>query len=163
MKVVIGADSWGLELKDTIKAHLSDKSDIAVEDLGVNRVESKTPYYQIASDAAMRVADGSADRGILVCGTGMGMSIIANKHPGVFAAVCETVFAAEKSRSINNSNVLTLGGFITTPTIAREIVDAWLSTEFTQDWDPDIRQWLQNSMGDINDLERKQFTKAPRK
>ncbi len=163
MKIVIGADSYGLELKDAIKAYLSNKSDITLEDLGVNRVESETPYYHIASDAAKCVANGSADRGILVCGTGMGMSIIANKHPGVFAAVCETAFAAEKSRSINNSNVLTLGGFITTPTIAREIVDAWLSTEFTQGWNPDIRQWLQNSMGDINELERKQFTNTPRK
>jgi ribose 5-phosphate isomerase B len=163
MKVAIGADSYGLELKEAIKAHLGTKSNVTVEDLGVDSSGSQTPYYETASDVAKRVGNGLADRGILVCGTGMGMCIIANKHPGVFAAVCENAFAAEKSRSINNSNVLTLGGFVTTPTMAKEIVDIWLNTEFTQGWDAGIQAWLQNSMGDIHELEQKQFTKAQKK
>ena len=163
MKVAIGSDSNGLTLKEAVKAHLCGKPNVIVEDVGVDRSESESPYYQTASDVAKRVSNGSADRGILVCGTGMGMCIVANKHPGVFAAVCETVFAAEKSRSINNSNVLTLGGFVTTPTIAKEIVDTWLNTEFTQGWDSNIQAWLENSMGEINELERKQFAETPKK
>ena len=162
MKIVIGADSYGLALKEAIKAHLGTRLNVTVEDLGVNRSESQTPYYETASSVAKRVSNGLADRGILVCGTGMGMCIIANKHPGVFAAVCENTFAAEKSRSINNSNVLTLGGFVTTPTVAQEIVDTWLNTAFTQGWDAGLQAWLQKSMGDIHELEQTQFTEKPK-
>ncbi len=162
MKIALGADSYGLDLKEAIKAHLCSKRNVTVEDLGVDRQASETPYYQTASEVAKRVSDGSADRGILVCGTGMGMCIIANKHPGVFAAVCENSVAAEKSRSINNSNVLTLGGFVTTPTVATEIVDTWLNTEFTQGWRPDIRDWLKDSMGEIDKLEQRQFSDPPK-
>ena len=82
---------------------------------------------------ASRVSRGEVGRGILVCGTGMGMAIIANKFPGVYAAVCENRTAAERARSINNSNVLTLGGFVTPPEEAKEIVEAWLMTEFPPD------------------------------
>ena len=160
MKVAIGADSYGLALKEAIKAHLASKPHVIVDDLGVDRSESETPYYHTASKVATLVSNGCADRGILVCGTGMGMCIIANKHSGVFAAVCENVFAAEKSRSINNSNVLTLGGFVTTPTIAKDIVDTWLNAEFTQGWDPAIQAWLHHSVGEIKELEQKQFAKA---
>ncbi|NEQ06360.1 MAG: RpiB/LacA/LacB family sugar-phosphate isomerase [Moorea sp. SIO4E2] len=111
----------------------------------------------MASEVAQRVGSQQADRGILVCGTGMGMAIIANKHPGVYAAVCENTNAAEKSRSINNSKVLTLGGFITSPEVAVEIVDTWLTTEFKSGWEPPIQEWLENSIKDIAILENEQF------
>ena len=87
----------------------------------------------------------------------MGMAIIANKYPGVYAAVCENIHAAEKARSINNSNVLTLGGLFTTSLLAQDIVEAWLNTEFTQGWDLEIQTWLENSMQDIAELETEQF------
>ena len=156
MKIVIGADSYGFNLKEAVKKHLQVK-EIEVEDVGVSNPNTETPYYQIASEVAQRVGNKKADRGILVCGTGMGMSIIANKHPYIYAAVCETTYAAEKSRSINNSNVLTLGGFITTPQMAQEIVDTWLKTEFAQGWEKPIQEWLHNSMKDIRKIEKQQF------
>ena len=87
------------------------------------------------------------------------MSIIANKHPGIYAAVCESTFAAEKSRSINNSNILTLGSMVTTEAVAKDIVDVWLKAEFTEGWDESIQEWLRNSMDDISSLEHKQFKK----
>ncbi|NJK74958.1 MAG: RpiB/LacA/LacB family sugar-phosphate isomerase [Oscillatoriales cyanobacterium RU_3_3] len=156
MKIVLGADPYGFNLKEAVKQYLQDKG-VEIEDLGVSDTAKETPYYQVASEVAKQVGSHQADRGILVCGTGMGMAIIANKHPGVYAAVCETTYAAEKSRSINNSNVLTLGGFITTPEAAREIVDIWLSTQFTQGWEQPIQEWLQNSMQDIAQIEEQQF------
>ncbi len=159
MKIALGADSDGFNLKEAVKKHLQDKG-LEVEDVGVSDSTSETPYYQVASQVAKRVGSQQADRGILVCGTGMGMAIIANKHPGVYAAVCENTNAAEKSRSINNSNVLTLGELVTTSSVARDIVDTWLTTEFTQGWDARIQQWLQNSMKDIAQLEEQEFKSA---
>ncbi|NEO66946.1 MAG: RpiB/LacA/LacB family sugar-phosphate isomerase [Moorea sp. SIO4G2] len=156
MKIAVGADSYGFDLKQAVKEYLINKG-IEIEDVAINEQEAETPYYQIASEVAQRVGNQQADRGILVCGTGMGMAIIANKHPGVYAAVCENTNAAEKSRSINNSNVLTLGGFITSPEVAVEIVDTWLTTEFTSGWEPPIQEWLENSIKDIAILENEQF------
>jgi len=156
MRIAIGADSYGLPLKETVKEYLVNK-DFEITDLGVAQSDDDTPYYRIADDIAKRVNNKEFNRAILVCGTGMGMAIIANKHPGIFAAVCETPFASEKSRSINNSNILTLGALITTSTVANEIVDAWLNTEFTERWDTSVQEWLRKSMDDISSLERDQF------
>ena len=156
MKIVLGADAYGFDLKEAVKKHLQEKG-IEVEDLGITESSQETPYYRTASQAAKTIGNKQADRAILVCGTGMGMAIIANKHPRVFAAVCENVEAAKNSRSINNSNILTLGGLVTTATVAREIVDTWLNTEFTQGWEQPIQEWLENSMGDIAEIEKEQF------
>ncbi|MGD1717174.1 RpiB/LacA/LacB family sugar-phosphate isomerase [Dapis sp. BLCC M172] len=156
MKIAIGADPYGFDLKEAVKQHLQNKG-IEVEDIGVNNSTQETPYYQVAGQVSQMVGTQQVERGILVCGTGMGMAIIANKYPHIYAAVCENSFAAEKSRSINNSNVLTLGGFVTTPLVAQEIVDIWLTTEFKQGWEPGIQEWLQNSMKDIAQIEKQQF------
>lgn len=160
MNIAIGADGFGYELKEAVLAHLSQRDDVQVEDMGIASADADTPYYQTADAVAARVARGEVDRGILFCGTGMGMCIIANKHPGVFAAVCENVDAAARSRSINNSNVLTLGGMVTLPADAARIVDAWLATDFTQGWEPDIQSWLRRSMDDIAELERETFKRS---
>jgi ribose 5-phosphate isomerase B len=159
MKIALGADSYGFDLKEAVKAYLISQGH-EVQDAGIETGDSPTPYYQTASVVAQLVTTQQVDRGILCCGTGMGMAIIANKFPGVYAAVCENTHAAEKSRSINNSNVLTLGGMFTTPMLAHDIVNTWLSTEFAEGWDPTIQAWLENSMKDIFELETQQFTKV---
>ena len=156
MKIALGADIYGFDLKEAVKAYLLAQGH-EVEDLGIDTDDATTPYYQTALNVAKLVSAHQVDRGILCCGTGMGMAIIANKFSGVYAAVCENAHAAEKSRSINNSNVLTMGGMFTTPTLAQNIVETWLKTEFTQGWDPDIQAWLDNSMKDIAELETAQF------
>ena len=156
MKVAIGADPVGFPLKETIKNYLAGENH-EVEDFGIGDSQEDTPYYVIANIVSKHLINKEFDRAILFCGTGMG--IIANKHPGIYAAVCETPFAAEKSRSINNANVLTLGAFISTDMIAKEIVDIWLKTEFTEGWDASIQEWLRNSMDEISSLEDTQFAK----
>lgn len=155
--IVLGADAYGYELKEALREHLVRRGDMRIVDASVQATDADTPYYKTADTVATRVARGEFERGILVCGTGMGMCIIANKHPGVFAAVCENVDAAVKSRSINNSNVLTLGGFVTQATEAIQIVDAWLAAEFTQGWEPELQSWLRSSMDDIATFERRVF------
>jgi ribose 5-phosphate isomerase B len=153
-RVVMGCDPYGYALKEAVKHHLIERG-IEVEDLGVHAAEETRAYYEVAVEVASRVSQGESRRGILVCGTGMGMAIIANKLPGVYAAVCENRTAAERARSINNSNVLTLGGLVTPPEEAQEIVEAWLMTEFASGWDPPIQDFLHRSMGDIQSIEQR--------
>ncbi|MEM9452775.1 MAG: RpiB/LacA/LacB family sugar-phosphate isomerase [Myxococcota bacterium] len=157
LNIVLGADKYAYALKEALREYLMGRDDVHVTDVGVGSADADIPYYKTADAVGARVAGGEFERGILVCGTGMGMCIIANKHPGVFAAVCENVEAAVKSRSINNSNVLTLGGFVTPPAEAIKIVDAWLAAKFTQDFEPDLQSWLRGSMDDIAEIERQVF------
>lgn len=156
MKIALGADCDGFDLKQAVKEYLLAHGH-TVEDLGVDTGGDEAPYYRIALQVAKQVTDLKVERGILCCGTGMGMAIVANKAPGIYAAVCETIHAAEKARSINNANVLALGGMFTTPVLAAEIVETWLQTEFTQGWQPSTQTWLENSLKDIAELEVQQF------
>ncbi len=155
MKIGVGADPFGLELKEQVKRHLLDSGHECV-DLG-GSFDQERPYYEVAHELATRVGSGEVERGILVCGTGMGMAIVANKHPRVYAAVCEDPSTAAKARSINNANLLTLGGMITAPDKAKEIVDAFLATEFKSGWDGEIQNFLEQSMKDIRQIESEEF------
>lgn len=155
MRVGIGADPYGVELKEAVKAHLIGSGHECM-DLGGNSGHSR-PYYEVAHDLARKVSAGTIERGILICATGMGMAIIANKHPGVYAAVCEEPSTAVKARSINNANVLALGGLLTTPFKATEIIDAFLGTAFKNGWDATIQAFLDQSMSDIRRLEAQTF------
>ena len=120
--LVAAADPFGEALKDSLVAHLRQKG-YTVDDSGTSA------YYDAAAAVAKRVqADGSV-RGLLFCGTGMGVGMIANKFSGVRAATCENVPAARCSRAINDANVLCLGGKVTSPADANDIADAWLAQE----------------------------------
>jgi len=155
MKIGLGADPFGLELKEVVKQHLVALGHECI-DLG-GTVDVTRPYYEVAHELAGKVGGGECDLGILMCGTGNGMAIIANKHPQVYAAVCVDSSAAEKARSINNANVLTMGGMVTAPDKAREIVDAFLATGFKSGWDEEIQRFLDRSMVEINRIEFQEF------
>ena len=127
MKIVVGADPFALELKKAVVAHLVGKG---IEVIDADAGES-IPYYDSAQRACRLIQAGQADKGILMCGTGMGMSIVANKHEGITAACVESVFAAKMCKAINDANVLTLGAMIVGNFMAVQMVDAWLSTTFT--------------------------------
>lgn len=128
MKIALGADHAGYELKDKIKQHL-EQSGIDVRDEGTNSGES-VDYPDFASLVAHDVHDGRVDLGILVCGSGIGMAIAANKVVGVRAANVATEYDAQMSREHNNANVLTLGARILSADQAFAIVDKWLNTQF---------------------------------
>lgn len=127
-KIAIGADHAGFELKENIKAVLSELG-YEVTDFGTNSTDS-VDYPLIAKSVATSVATKHHPKGILVCGTGIGMSIAANKVKGVIAAHCTDVETAKLSRLHNNSNILTMGGRITNLELAKEIVKVWLETNF---------------------------------
>ena len=99
-------------------------------DVGVESASVEVDYPDIGREAAERIAVGEFDRGILVCGTGIGMAITANKIPGVRAAVCHDPYSAERARKSNNAQVLALGAQIVAPTLACSLVDHWLESEF---------------------------------
>ncbi len=130
MRVVLGSDHAGFELKEKVKKTLASMQDIVVSDYGTDNAETPVDYPDIAREVAMAVAGGKAEKGLLFCGTGIGMSIAANKVPGAYAAhvCCEET--ARLSRAHNNSNILALGGRTTDHEKALEIVRIWLETPF---------------------------------
>ena len=127
-KLVIAADHLGLPLKDTVKTHLEERG-VEVVDMGVTSSDP-VDYPDLGRALAERVAAQEFERGILVCGTGAGMAITANKVPGVRAVCVTDPYTAERAIASNNAQVITLGAQITGPSVARMLVDIWLANEF---------------------------------
>lgn len=128
MRVVVAADHAGFRLKDDLAAHLRGLGH-EVEDLGVHAATS-VDYPDFAHALATRLVSGAAERGVLVCGTGVGMAIAANRHPGVRAVNCSDTFTARNARGHNDANVLTLGERVVGVGLAKDILDVWLTTSF---------------------------------
>ena len=128
MKLVIGSDHGGIHLKEVLKQHLAERG-IEVSDAGTYTEES-CDYPDIAVKVCREITDGNAERGILVCGTGIGMSMAANKVKGIRAACCSDTFSAKFTRLHNDANVLCFGGRVVGAGLALQLVDAFLDTEF---------------------------------
>ncbi|MCX7780466.1 MAG: ribose 5-phosphate isomerase B [Negativicutes bacterium] len=128
MKIAIGADHGGLRLKAEILAYLQAKN-IPCHDFGTYTSES-VDYPDISLAVAKAVAGGEYDRGIIICGTGIGVSIAANKVKGIRAALCHDVYSAQMSREHNDANILTMGERVIGPGLALAIVEKWLETGF---------------------------------
>src|SRR5690606_10621682 len=124
VRIAIGSDHAGFELKEQLRAALAGEGH-QVDDLGTHD-RSSCDYPDFAQAVGRAVAEGRAERGILICGTGIGMAIAANKIPGVRAACCNEPVSARLTRQDNDSNVLTLGGRLIGPLMALEIVRVWL-------------------------------------
>jgi ribose 5-phosphate isomerase B len=127
-QIAIGCDHAAVDLKDKLKAYLTENG-FAVEDVGTHDSTS-VDYPDFGMKVARRVADGRCRRGVLLCGTGLGMSMVANKVPGIRAALCTDLFAAMMSRRHNDANILVLGGRVTGDVLAIEILKTWLETPF---------------------------------
>lgn len=130
-RLVLGSDHGGLELKKELVDGLREGGYI-ITDIGTHSAEA-ADYSDFAHQAARGILGGKFDRAILVCGTGVGMAISANRHPGIRAVNCMDVFTARYARSHNDTNVLTLGGRVIGFGLAWEVVKTWLTTEFTGD------------------------------
>ena len=127
-KIIIGCDHGGLDLKNEIISHLS-KRGIEVTDVGTYTADSCN-YPDYARALCTRIQSGEFERGILVCGTGIGMSMAANKHNGIRAACCSDTFSARMTRMHNDANVLCLGGRVVGAGLACDMVDLFVDTEF---------------------------------
>ena len=131
MKIIIGCDHGGLNRKNEIIAHLAKKG-IEIEDVGTYTTDSCN-YPDYARLVCKRIQNGDFAMGILVCGTGIGMSMAANKHNGIRAACCSDTFSARMTRMHNNANVLCLGERVVGTGLALDIVDLFVETEFEGD------------------------------
>tara|TARA_Y100000996_G_scaffold414850_1_gene407060 strand:+ start:5918 stop:6367 length:450 start_codon:yes stop_codon:yes gene_type:complete len=126
--ILLGSDHLGLSLKNSLKNHLQDKG-YKVEDVGVDN-EDPVDYPDVGEKLARKIANGDSTRGILCCGTGAGMAIVANKIPGVRAVCINDPYTAERAIASNNAQVVTLGGLITGKEVGKKLVDIWLENDF---------------------------------
>ena len=154
MKLVIGSDKSGFALKEAVRAWM-DAEGIAYTDVGTKEVENFIPFFGVAPIAAEMVSKGEADRAILFCGTGMGMSQVANKYKGVLAACVENLYSAKMCRIINDSNVLCMGGFLIAPDLGIQMVKAFLNTEHTEGFPPERQAFLKNAKEQVMALDEK--------
>jgi ribose 5-phosphate isomerase B len=129
IKLALGSDHAGFGLKQTCIEHLSGRSGIDVTDFGVHGTES-SDYPAVAHELALGVAEGRYDRGVLICGTGIGMSMAANKHQGIRAALCHNLYTVRMARMHNDANILAFGSRVIGDGLALEMVDLFLNTSF---------------------------------
>jgi len=129
MKIALGSDHGGYQLKENLKKYLKELN-VEYKDFGCNS-EKSVDYPDIGFKIAREVKNRNYDKGILICGTGIGMSIVANKIKGIRASLCHDVFSARYAREHNDANILTLGGRVIDTGLAKEIVKVWLNTDFS--------------------------------
>ena len=134
--IVIGSDISGYSLKEAIKKHLTDLG-WTVEDVGVTDPYAPNPemFHRVGFKVGAKISEKEYEKGICICGTGMGIHIAANKCPGVQAAVVESVRSAKRASQANNTNVLAMGGFWMSPADGIEAVDEWLNTKIGDGWE----------------------------
>lgn len=133
-KIIIGGDPGGYDLKNAIVKHLRE------EGYDVTDVDPDEPklFQKVACLVSEGIQSHEYDRGIAICGTGMGVSIICNKHRGVYAALCESESQARRAKQVNNTNVLCMGGFLIGPWLGCVMADAWLEAEHMKGLDPEM-------------------------
>ena len=129
MKVVIDADDAALELKSVVVRHLESKG-VEVVDLDLVNKRPGSSYPEVGYNLALKIKEKEFERGILICGTGLGMAMIANKVYTVYAGVCHDTYSAERLRKSNDAQVLTMGARVVGAELAKSILDAWLESEF---------------------------------
>jgi len=129
LKIIVGSDHFGRTLLDPVIAHLKELN-YEVVDIGAPS-EPPVDYPDIAEELALQIEDSSFERGILICGTGIGMAIAANKIPGVRVACCHDAYSAARARMSNDAHILTMGAAVVGPLLANTLVDIWLDSEFS--------------------------------
>ncbi len=128
MKLAIGCDSAGAPLLEVVRQVLNERG-IEFEDYGVD-ANSKEIYPNVAKTVGDRIAEGEVDRGVLICGTGIGMCITANKVPGIRAALCHDTYSAERAQLSNDAQVITMGARVIGPVLGQKIVETWLDNQY---------------------------------
>ena len=129
MDIIIGSDHAGFDLKEACKTHLESHPGYGIRDIGAFSRDS-VDYPSVAHELAQAIVKGEYSLGILICGTGLGMSMVANRYKGVRAALCHNIYTAKMSRMHNDANILAMGGRVTGVGLALEMVDVFLGTPF---------------------------------
>ncbi len=132
MKLAIGCDKNALELKNKVKNFIIEEKNLEVVDVGVSREADETYYPRVAKKVVEEIrSTEDVEQGILICGTGIGMALTANKFEGIWAAKCHDIYSAERAKKSNNTNVLTMGAQVISYKLAFKLVDMWIDSEFT--------------------------------
>ena len=153
MKFAIGTTRAGLTLKKDVIAHLNKKGH-EVDDLGMKIDGDFVPYHVSAANVARAVSSGLYEKAVIICGTGAGSAIVANKFPGVYAVHCTNAFEGKRASAVNNANVLVLAEWLTPGQHAAEIIDAWLDTAFGEGFEPEWKEFLKNCFNEIQTMEK---------
>jgi ribose 5-phosphate isomerase B len=157
-KIIVGSDRLAIQLKDAIVEHLQTKYGYEVVDVGMKRDDTEVmPFFDVAPRVCEPIQRGEFDRGIVLCGSGAGVSMISNKHKGIYAVLCQSPYESRMCRIVNNANVLALGGNLTTPAIGVEIADAFINTEFTEGLPEDRQDFMKGAFQKVQDLEGRNF------
>ncbi|MCX7121874.1 MAG: RpiB/LacA/LacB family sugar-phosphate isomerase [Gammaproteobacteria bacterium] len=156
--IAMGCDFCGYEQKLYLKEKLESQG-YEIKDLGCGPNDKTLPFFQPAKAVAESIIKGEATKGILICATGMGIGIVANKFKGIYAAICETDYSARMSRKHDNANVLALGAQITAPEMSYEIVQAWLRTEFMEGFSNHEKMLQKKYIDALIEFENKLFSK----
>lgn len=161
-KIVLGADPFGFDIKEIIKKHLEELG-YEVTDVGTLSKNEPVDYYNVGYNVGKAIADKKFEKGLVFCGSGMGVNIVANKFPGVYCGIVESIYTAQLCRTINNCNVLSLGGFLNGPVKACKMVDAFLNTEFAASGDEVDPTFLKNAYIKISEIEKDIFNEYANK
>lgn len=139
-RFIISAQTVAIELKDFVKKHFEDKG-YEVIDVGANSEKPMT-YIEAGSNAARAVKDGVAEFAIVMCGSGMGVCMAANRFPGIHCAICESIYTAKLARSINNANILAIGANIIAPKLATLMIEEFINTPFLDGFSENAKESL---------------------
>ena len=156
MKLAIAAEVCSFELMKFVRQHLIDAGHDVV-DLGMTCAEEPHKFYQTAARVAKAIQNGEAERGILMCGTGMGVCLVANKFRGIYAGVAESVTTARLHWVINRANILCMGAWVVGPYVARDMVDAWLGATIGEGFSEERRRVQAEGYARIQGIEAEHF------
>lgn len=156
MKVVIASDFSGYRLKEAVKAHILALG-YEIEDVGAQKEDDGTLYFDAAANLARCIQEGKAEKGIVICGTGAGVSMVANKFKGVYAVACESVYIAEKISLINNANVLAMGEKVVSYAMGAEMAEKYLAAKWCDGFAPQRRQNNERGYAKLKEIEDTSF------
>lgn len=151
-RILVGADPIGRPLKEEVVMYLEEEG-YEVIDVGSTK-ETDVDYWRVGNEVGKRMATHEFETAIIFCGTGMGVNIVANKYPGVYCGLCESVMTARLCRTINNCNVLSMGALVVTPFKAKEMVKVFLETPFTENFNLCEPSFLEEALGQIEEIEK---------
>jgi ribose 5-phosphate isomerase B len=156
MKLAIAAEVCSFELMKFVKQHLVDAGH-DVLDLGMTCAERPHKFYETAARVAKAIQNGEVERGILMCGTGMGVCLVANKFKGIYAGVAESATTARLHWVINRANILCMGAWVVGPYVARDMVDAWLGARIGEGFSEERRRVQAEGYARIGEIEAEHF------
>ena len=156
MKIAIAAEVCSFELMKVVRQHLID-SGHEVLDLGMTCADQPHKFYETAARVAQAIQCGQAERGVLMCGTGMGVCLVANKFKGIYAGIAESATTARLHWVINRANILCMGAWVVGPYVAKDMIDAWLGAKIGDGFSEERRRVQADGYARIQEIEGKNF------